>query len=477
MLVLREEAVITEFYVTCSYDFRSTGYDTVLQLMKDGCGSSGNPGQVVEDHIINCNDDATPPGNLGSRIAGSISEGTYYVMVDGYSTTDVGPFELVTTFVNDCVPLCDGNFCGDDKCGGSCGQCGEGTVCQVDNRCYPKNCEPQCSTRECGEDGCGGLCGTCDEGLYCLGESIQTEEEGDDTPPSSCTAFEVCDNMNPTCDGCESSQICGSDCQCYDSPGALPDLVVLEQGMLDEMFLQDVEFPDTSCALIEGCIVEPGLRRLLRFTSTVLNQGQVDLSFPEPKERPDLFEYGSCHQHYHFKQFAAYRLYEKDGKTVVMEGSKKAYCMEDTARYHDGVSIGCDKVYDCGYQGIQRGWVDTYHWSLDCSWLDITDVPAGEYVLEIDANPGRIFPELSFDNNKGFVRVVVPTIEETVFVAKKLETFVFNQDLDIPVDDSPSEDPIDDSPTDVPVNESTSASVKISPGLCWFILAMMSLYP
>ena len=93
--------------------------------MKNECESKGKPGQnhhhdddkEEEDHIINCNDDGTPPANLGSKISGEITEGTYYVMVDGYSTTDVGPFELISTFVNGCVPLCDGNFCGDDQCG------------------------------------------------------------------------------------------------------------------------------------------------------------------------------------------------------------------------------------------------------------------------------------------------------------------------------------------------------------------------
>jgi hypothetical protein len=187
--------------------------------------------------------------------------------------------------------------------------------------------------------------------------------------------------------------------------------------MVDEMYLQDVNVPETSCTLIEGCVKAPGWRRLLRFTSTILNQGLVDLSFPEPKDRPDLFEYGQCHGHYHFKSFAEYTLYGSDGKTVAMKGQKYAYCMEDTARYFDGANVSCDRKYDCGSQGIQRGWVDQYGWSLDCSWLDITDLGPGEYVLEIFTNPSQVFPEVSYDNNKGAVRLTVPDIE-----AQTLET-------------------------------------------------------
>lgn len=133
------------------YDIRSTGYDTVLQVYKGSCS---------KETVVACADDATPPGDLGSRVAGSADAGTYYVMVDGYSSADFGPFELALVFVRDCVPLCDGNFCGSDSCGGICGTCGEGASCNsVDFRCYPENCEPQCGERECGEDGCGKIGG------------------------------------------------------------------------------------------------------------------------------------------------------------------------------------------------------------------------------------------------------------------------------------------------------------------------------
>lgn len=49
-------------------------------------------------------------------------------MVDGYSSEDYGPFNMTVSFVDGCMPLCDGNFCGDDGCGGSCGSCGGGWI-------------------------------------------------------------------------------------------------------------------------------------------------------------------------------------------------------------------------------------------------------------------------------------------------------------------------------------------------------------
>ncbi len=121
-----------------------------------------------------------------------------------------------------CQPSCNGGkVCGDDGCGGSCGECPEGSTCfsgqceqgvepggdtclgkcggaydpnascQCDQNCgkvgdccddfcdncsalYPQACEcvPNCVTddgaaKECGGDGCGGVCGTCPEGSAC----------------------------------------------------------------------------------------------------------------------------------------------------------------------------------------------------------------------------------------------------------------------------------------------------------------------
>ena len=55
----------------------------IIITMQDICESSGAADNVIEPHILNCNDDGTPPGDLGSRIFGSIGSGTYYIMVDG----------------------------------------------------------------------------------------------------------------------------------------------------------------------------------------------------------------------------------------------------------------------------------------------------------------------------------------------------------------------------------------------------------
>ena len=88
-----------------------------------------------------------------------------------------------------CQPQCEGKTCGDNGCGGTCGNCFTQTHECVDGLCESLEppCEPDCEGKECGSDGCGGSCGSCNPGVPC--------------PPDGCC---LC---NPQCDGKE----CGPD--------------------------------------------------------------------------------------------------------------------------------------------------------------------------------------------------------------------------------------------------------------------------
>jgi hypothetical protein len=62
-----------------------------------------------------------------------------------------------------CVPNCDGKECGNDGCGGVCGECSGQDACN-NGICI---CQPSCDGMECGDDGCGDDCGPCQDGSYC----------------------------------------------------------------------------------------------------------------------------------------------------------------------------------------------------------------------------------------------------------------------------------------------------------------------
>jgi hypothetical protein len=120
----------------------------------------------------------------------------------------------------DCVPSCDGLDCGDNGCGGSCGDCAEEEEC-VDGLCLGP-CDPDCTDKVCGDDGCNGSCGDCADGEGCVdgaceivllcgngviddGEECETDDDcGDTAVCEECVCVIGC---TPDCEGKE----CGDD--------------------------------------------------------------------------------------------------------------------------------------------------------------------------------------------------------------------------------------------------------------------------
>jgi hypothetical protein len=377
---------------------RVSGYDTVLHLRKKrGDDGAADCLDNTPTRTLACSDDSSPPGDYGSRISLALDPGTYYLIVDGFDSAQYGAFKLSTRFAaQGCVPKCDGLYCGgNDGCGGHCGVCESGQAC-MRGRCLPSPCTPSCDGKECGDDGCGGTCG------FCPGESLCVPASG------KCETFAACDHLRPSCSpGCAETEFCGTDCQCHAVSAPQPDLILDEARLKDEILFDTVFVTENSCARVEECVTGTGARRVLRFSVEAVNQGLATLTVPPPAERPDLFTFSPCHGHFHFSGFASYALLDGAGKTV-LTGRKQAYCMEDTQRVVSGPDVPCSKQFTCDNQGIQRGWSDLYGNTLDCQWLDITDVAPGDYQLQVTLNPARAFQEATLDNNTSSVPVTIP---------------------------------------------------------------------
>lgn len=324
-------------------DARSHDFDTVLHLRKDT--GNGAADWLNDDPSATqlCSDDSAPPGDYGSRIAGVLTAGTYYLIVDGFDSASYGPYTLGVRFGADgCVPQCDGKFCGgDDLCGGTCGDCEAGFTCGDDFRCAADTCEPQCEGKTCGDDGCGGTCGDCTDDAPCVPAT------------GTCEVFPVCNHEQPTCTGCADDEFCGSDCLCHGVDEPLPDLVLNTERLATDIQLDTINVDASSCSVVENCVGGTGERDLLRFAVEAINQGQATMTVDPPDTRPDEFTFSSCHGHYHFFGFAESFLKDLDGN-VVLEGSKQAYCMEDTVRVFDGPNVGCEKLYDCDNRASSR---------------------------------------------------------------------------------------------------------------------------
>lgn len=127
------------------------------------------------------------------------------------------------------------------------------------------------------------------------------------------------------------------------------------------------------------------------------------------------FVYHPNHHHIHVEGWSVYRLREilpGDGVgPIVVEGEKTSFCLMDLGVY-DATLPGFDptgEFFACAttVQGISVGWYDLYSKDLPSQWIDITDVPPGEYWLEAEADPDNHFIESDETNNAARVKVTI----------------------------------------------------------------------
>ncbi len=237
----------------------------------------------------------------------------------------------------------------------------------------------------------------------------------------------------------------------------LPDLVALPQqnvtfGPPFEIF--DDPVPEgSSCHLSE--IEESGARVCLRFDQLLANTGTgpLDVRFEQPagiapvddqqvpvRQRIQRSDGGhddvstgsvlwhAIHGHYHLDGFAQSRLWAVDaggaraGAAPVATGAKVSFCIATTSIHPafwgarafgpsaypapdclepDSTSDGLDHFK----QGLSVGWADAYDWFLPGQYVEVGDVPDGDYILDTTVDPGGRLVESDRTNNCGAVRV------------------------------------------------------------------------
>jgi hypothetical protein len=113
------------------------------------------------------------------------------------------------------------------------------------------------------------------------------------------------------------------------------------------------------------------------------------------------------HHHFHFEDFAEYNLRAVTPGNgvgpIVRTGGKAGFCLRDSYAYNrnlpgapQGVVYG-DECYPTS--GISVGWADYYGADLDFQWIDVTNLPPGQYWLESTADPDNKLLELNETNN------------------------------------------------------------------------------
>jgi hypothetical protein len=230
-----------------------------------------------------------------------------------------------------------------------------------------------------------------------------------------------------------------------------PDLVVDTRTVASSWVVREEDFVAGQCGVEEGNI-PTGTHRSLRFSVLINNLGDADLYVGDPLAHMDpngdgdfadqdgLFEFASCHAHFHFRNYATYEIIRVNADGSLggsVQARKRGFCMLDTTPWaQDGTApkaryyTNCGNLTIHGNQGISTGFGDMYVKQLPGQLFLLSDpnepVPPGRYVIRITANPpfaqkkGEVCPvkdpqglchmfrEQRYDNNVGEVVIEVP---------------------------------------------------------------------
>ncbi|GAA3011128.1 lysyl oxidase family protein [Streptomyces fulvorobeus] len=211
----------------------------------------------------------------------------------------------------------------------------------------------------------------------------------------------------------------------------------------------DVPKPDLRSLPAYGITVSDGYENVkgkdyLAFSANVWNAGPAQLvvdGFRAPgKELMDAYQYfydaegkqvgytptGTMewdprpgHEHWHFTDFASYRLLKADKKETVRSG-KEAFCLANTdavdytvknANWQPGntdLSTACGQENSISVREVlDVGSGDTYTQDLPGQSFDITGLANGTYYIQVLANPEKRLKETDLTNNSALRKVVL----------------------------------------------------------------------
>lgn len=196
------------------------------------------------------------------------------------------------------------------------------------------------------------------------------------------------------------------------------------------------QLPDLRMAGVDELSIDtntlPG-HRLLRYTAIILNEGagpldlhgqRADASTPNMSVTQRIYDdsggsrdvptaatmyfAGDGHTHWHVKNLEYSRLTQLGKTTALGTSGKHGFCMSDGVKWVTLPGTPPSPVYtDCGHDpsvleqamGLSVGYADVYGLNTNLQWIDITDLPSGDYRLRVTADPASRFIETDDSNN------------------------------------------------------------------------------
>lgn len=131
------------------------------------------------------------------------------------------------------------------------------------------------------------------------------------------------------------------------------------------------------------------------------------------------FDKAKGHTHWHFQQFAQYRLLTA-GKKLAVRSQKVGFCIAPTDAVDMLLRHALWNPYYIGFGGqcgsptalwvremMPIGWGDTYQQFLAGQAFDITNLPNGTYYVEVIANPEHVLKETRYRNDISLRKVIL----------------------------------------------------------------------
>jgi Lysyl oxidase len=207
-------------------------------------------------------------------------------------------------------------------------------------------------------------------------------------------------------------------------PSTLPDLVALPAWGIstDARRASGKDFLDFGATVWDAGPAPMVVEGFRRQGTNVMDAWQTFYRGDTPIARAPVgtlrYDAKPGHEHWHFEQFATYRLLGAD-KQQIVRSRKTGFCLAPTdaidltvpgAVWNPG-TIGLWSA--CGdasaiwiRETLPAGWGDTYFQSLPGQSFDITDLPNGTYFIQVQADPtGEIYERSSSNDTQ--VREVI----------------------------------------------------------------------